>query len=278
MDFRWRRGHPIPQELLLGLVDLRRDLAVIAHEFGPWDGESPSLLDLGRAFDHNYAVLRRIMLILCTTPEMTNLTLLQFPWQRLVEVVYTRCGDCSAQNLRGQRMDSAFSQHDTSITSCTALTRLLMVQTSLDDPEFFAAQMLAWINSNCLAKASMDMLFAGSSSETRESYRDLSRPGAWLLDSMWTVHRVSTGRHASSRLPRYLVVDNRTLWKLARLWLPTYIAVRRPLNSAESRTDVGNHVEYLACLALECDLCELIIAMVYHCDQIDGIEKGVEWT
>ena len=96
--------------------------------------------------------------------------------------------------------------------------------------------------------------------------------------SMWTVHRVSTGRHASPRLPQYLVVDNRTLWKLARLWLPTDIAVRRPLRSAESRKDAGNHVEYLAWLALECDLCELIVAMVYHCGQIDDIENGVQWT
>ncbi len=96
--------------------------------------------------------------------------------------------------------------------------------------------------------------------------------------SMWTVHRVSTGRHASPTLPQYLEVDNGTLWMLAKLWLPTHIAERRPLNAEDSRKDVGNHVEYLAWLALECDLCELIVAMVYHCGKIDDIENGVEWT
>ena len=89
--------------------------------------------------------------------------------------------------------------------------------------------------------------------------KELNRPGAWLLDAVYTMQGILAGEYTSKRLNRmkYDVCSNVKLAALAN-------KVFQAPTSPHSLNNVGNNVEHLAWQLLEADRCDILIAVVWH--------------
>ncbi len=103
--------------------------------------------------------------------------------------------------------------------------------------------------------------------------KDLGRPGAWLLDTVYTMQGVmanQVGKHV-----QYVAVGNCRLSALAGLLFPGVG------EQGLSKNNVGNHVEHLAWLALEGDRCDITLSLAWHVRQLEagtrtgGMPRGV---
>ena len=104
---------------------------------------------------------------------------------------------------------------------------------------------------------------------SRDALRDLSRPGAWLLDVTYTMVKVLCGYRApkSTRLG-YRVVSNEALrWLMDACAVPATMEADQDESYRTNKMHRGNVAECLAWCALEADQPQLVLAMAWHCHQ-----------
>ena len=93
--------------------------------------------------------------------------------------------------------------------------------------------------------------------------RVVNRPGAYLLDTMYTMLLILSGHIKDKRRAtlKYEVVPNPTLRAVAMEVFPAGA-------SSRSLNYIGNSVESLAWLLLEADRCDMVLALAFHCDLV----------
>ena len=173
-------------------------------------------------------------------PQASPVTLEDLPWNQIIRTVFTRAADCM-QCCRGQPFEPEF------------LIRLLEHQ-NLDT---LAGLRQALAHMAAIAPAirmTMNQQF------TANQLRVLTRPGAYLLDTTFTMILILKQKISAKRLPnlKYEVVSNRALAAVAREVFPA-------ADSPRSLNYIGNSVESMAWLLLEADRCDMILAVAYHC-------------
>ena len=95
----------------------------------------------------------------------------------------------------------------------------------------------------------------------------VNRPGAWLLDTVYTMQLILFGELPEKRLPRlqYDVISNRLLRSLADRIFPS-----EPEGGLiRSANNVGNSVESHVWLLLELDRCDMILALAWHARRLE---------
>ena len=109
-----------------------------------------------------------------------------------------------------------------------------------------------------------------------QTLRFINTPGAWLLDTIYTMRRVIYGDIVAVHKLSYRVVGNgvlKELLKQCRLGEFMASAHGGDRHYGDSENNRGNQAEHLAWLALEADRCDIIIAMAHHARVIE-IQKG----
>ena len=103
---------------------------------------------------------------------------------------------------------------------------------------------------------------------SKDALRDLSRPGAWLLDVTYTMVKVLCGGRVPTSTTRlgYRVVSNESLrWLLDACAVPATMEADRDESYRTNKMHRGNVAECLAWCALEADQPQLVLAMAWHC-------------
>ena len=95
----------------------------------------------------------------------------------------------------------------------------------------------------------------------------INTPGAWLLDTMYTMQLVMCGDIIADHKLVYRVVGNCILKEMlsqCRLEAFMTAAYGGDPQYGASDNNRGNQAEHLAWLALEADRCDIIVAMAHH--------------
>lgn len=103
----------------------------------------------------------------------------------------------------------------------------------------------------------------------RDALKDLSRPGAWLLDVTYTMVTVLYGEKAPKKTRSgYRVVSNEQLrWLMDVCDVPATLEMDQDASYRTNKSHRGNVAECLAWCALEADQPQLVLAMAWHCHQ-----------
>ena len=185
-------------------------------------------------------------------PNMNDLN-----WNLFLRVIFTRC---VLLTTTPETAAAALARPWTPNRLARILARL-----GLGDINLFCARLWQWIAQNDAAYDS------ATGRHDDRSLREICRPGAWLLDCVFTEVVIILSNsapgllaHLRTRPPTYMVVTNSELRRLAtRIFHPREPILQRNQNY------VGNVLEHLAWLAFEDNRADLIVAMAYW--------VGVEW-
>ena len=167
-------------------------------------------------------------------------TLLDLDWNTILQTVFTRFAETGRTHCLGENWTGDF-------------VRIILQRHDLDTLLSFRAMYWEWVL-QCPAA-----MFSVQGHHDDRPLRDLCRPGAWLLDSVYSEILVIEGLRAPNII--YEVVGNVLLQHMAELILdPVYsraVLVR-------GQNYVGNVMEHLAWLALEEGRDELVVACAFY--------------
>ena len=167
-------------------------------------------------------------------------TLFDLDWNLLIRVIFTRFAYGAHTHCLG-------------VTWNAQLVHAILERHDLETLHSFCASFEYWVVSS---PAAAHTVLGG---HFDQPLRDLSRPGAWLLDSFYTEVLVVLGERPPNI--QYEVVGNRALQAMAG-----HIFVEQTCANAlrhRCRNYVGNVMEHLAWLAFEDGREELIVALAY---------------
>ena len=171
-------------------------------------------------------------------------TMNELPWNHIVRTVFTRAADLARLSCRGKPFDPELLEL---MLEHQGLNTLPGLKQALGDLAQKAEAVRLTMNMQIPAGLLMR----------------LTRPGAWLLDTVFTMLLILAKEVPCKRLPdlQYDVVPNKKLAALADRVFP-------PATEPRSLNNIGNSVEHLAWLLLEADRCDIILALAWHARQM----------
>ena len=182
--------------------------------------------------------------IVADMPPGNPALLEQLPWDDIVRTVFTRAAAMGAQDCRGEEFQVKF---------------LLLVLERQDLATLDGLRRSLAYMATVSPAIQHTLLGQGTDSWLRV----VNRPGAYLLDTVYTMVLILCGHLTRRRRQnlQYEAVPNQNLHAVAVEVFPEEI-IGRNLNY------VGNSVESLAWLLLEADRCDMVVALAVHCDLV----------
>ena len=218
-----------------------------------WKHNSDKLADIcAAAHPEHHRVLHGLLSYCQMNDPGRQPDLNWLPWNRLVRVVFSRAAAAAGVEFYAQQPVNRELNHT------------ILRANSLED---------------ITQLGSAIRRFAGTAAVKRtltygippKVLKLINTPGAWLLDTLFTMQLILFGDIIADSKLSYRAVGNATHKELLHLCRMDSITdpdgSGAPFGSSDNNR--GNQTEHLAWLALEADRCDILLAMAYHARNIE---------